>query len=327
MGNTDQLFDSLFKRKLLANDNKDFLTGLTKKHPYFTAAQFYLLQLTEADTTSYNKQAAKTAILFNNPLWLNYQLNQSVASSILQQQIYEKEAGDDKGIYYNEMDELEKVHPLTDRIETIFDNEKLIISSITVEEDAAVVNEIVPEAQDTFTGSLLGTVVLTEEQIKEPENKDEDYDYDGDDITEEGEIEPMNIKLDFTIVASTAEDTLTYEPLHRSDYFASVGIKLSEEIKPGDKLGKQLKSFTDWLKTMKKIHEEQLPPQNEQSDIIIQKMAEKSNTEGEVLTETMADVLLQQGKSAKAIELYQKLSLLNPAKSIYFASKIGQIKR
>ena len=136
----------------------------------------------------------------------------------------------------------------------------------------------------------------------------------------------MNIRLNFTNDTATTEDTITFEPLHRSDYFASVGIKLSEEIKPGDKLGRQLKSFTDWLKTMKKIHEEQLPQQNEQADIVIQKMAEKSNTEAEVLTEAMAEVLLQQGKVQKAIEVYQKLSLLNPVKRAYFAAKIDQMK-
>ena len=145
--------------------------------------------------------------------------------------------------------------------------------------------------------------------------------------TEEKEIEPMNIKLNFTTAIATTEDTISFEPLHTSDYFASVGIKFSEEVKPGDKLGKQLKSFTDWLKTMKKIHNDQLPPQSEQSVIVIQKMAEKSNTEDEVLTEAMADVLLQQGKSAKAIEVYKKLSLLNPSKSAYFAAKIDHIKK
>jgi predicted Zn-dependent protease len=56
-------------------------------------------------------------------------------------------------------------------------------------------------------------------------------------------------------------------------------------------------------------------------------MAEKSNTEDEVLTEAMADVLLQQGKNAKAIEVYKKLSLLNPSKSAYFAAKIDDIEK
>ena len=77
---------------------------------------------------------------------------------------------------------------------------------------------------------------------------------------------------------------------------------------------------------MKKIHSEQLPSSSEQTDNIIQKLAEKSNTEGEVLTEAMAEVLFQQGKARKAIEVYKKLSLLDPSKSAYFAAKIGEIE-
>ena len=41
----------------------------------------------------------------------------------------------------------------------------------------------------------------------------------------------------------------------------------------------------------------------------------------------MAEVLLQQSKNHKAIEVYQKLSLLNPSKSAYFAAKIDDIGR
>jgi hypothetical protein len=37
-------------------------------------------------------------------------------------------------------------------------------------------------------------------------------------------------------------------------------------------------------------------------------------------------VLEQQGKADKAIEILEKLSLLNPGKSVYFAAKINQIK-
>jgi hypothetical protein len=58
----------------------------------------------------------------------------------------------------------------------------------------------------------------------------------------------------------------------------------------------------------------------------VQAMAEKSNAENEVLTEAMAEVFAQQGKAAKAIEVYEKLSLLNTAKSAYFAAKIQNLK-
>ncbi len=118
---------------------------------------------------------------------------------------------------------------------------------------------------------------------------------------------------------------MLFEPLSATDYFASQGIKLSEEVQTGDKLGKQLKSFTDWLKTMKKVHGNKLPEGNEQVDSVVQKLAEKSNEEGIILTESMAEAYIQQGKNGKAKEIYEKLSLLNPSKSVYFAAKIENL--
>ncbi len=123
------------------------------------------------------------------------------------------------------------------------------------------------------------------------------------------------------------KEELVFEPLYTTDYFASQGIKLSEEVQTQDKLGKQLKSFTDWLKTMKKVHSDNKMPQgNEQIDITVQHLAEKSNKEDDVITESMAEVYAQQGKILKSKEIFRKLSLLNPAKSAYFAAKIEQLK-
>lgn len=124
-----------------------------------------------------------------------------------------------------------------------------------------------------------------------------------------------------------ATEPLLFEPLHTTDYFASQGIKLSEEAQTGDKLGKQLKSFTEWLKTMKKVHTQKAT--GEQSvpiDPAVEHMAEKSNKEEDVITETMAEVLIGQGKKKRAIEVYQKLLLHNPSKSAYFAAKIDSLK-
>jgi hypothetical protein len=77
---------------------------------------------------------------------------------------------------------------------------------------------------------------------------------------------------------------------------------------------------------MKKLHPGQLPEQNEVIEKLIQTSSEASNQSVNVLTEAMAEVLVKQGKSEKAIEMYQKLSLLNPSKSAYFAAKIESIK-
>jgi hypothetical protein len=58
----------------------------------------------------------------------------------------------------------------------------------------------------------------------------------------------------------------------------------------------------------------------------VQNQAAKSNIEEEVLTEAMAEAFAQQGKNIRAIDTYEKLSLLNPAKSAYFAAKIDSLK-
>ena len=146
----------------------------------------------------------------------------------------------------------------------------------------------------------------------------------------------------FTEEANTVKDTspeqksneqhpekeeLLFEPLHASDYFASQGIKLSDDALGADKLGKQLKSFTAWLKTMKKVHPDKLPLVNKTTESAVQTQAEQSNIEEEIVTESMAEAYVLQNKHSKAIEIYNKLSLLNPAKSAYFATKIDPLKK
>ena len=123
------------------------------------------------------------------------------------------------------------------------------------------------------------------------------------------------------------KDEILFEPLHASDYFASQGIKLSEEALGADKLGKQLKSFTAWLKTMKKVHPDKLAAVTAITETAVQTQAEKSNIEEEIVTEPMAEAYILQNKTAKAVDIYNKLSLLNPAKSAYFAAKIDSLKK
>jgi hypothetical protein len=127
------------------------------------------------------------------------------------------------------------------------------------------------------------------------------------------------------------DDVLTFGAYYTIDYFASQGIKVSQEENPKDKFGKQLKSFTDWLKTMKKLPQ-QTDESESQSDYdsarntLIENFATHSLEQKEVITETMAEVLIKQGKKDRAVELYHKLSLLNPSKNAYFAAKIDQLK-
>lgn len=135
--------------------------------------------------------------------------------------------------------------------------------------------------------------------------------------------------LPFTedIKTTTKEDVILFEPYHTIDYFASQGIKLSLEDLPKDKFGQQLKSFTEWLKIMKRLPQKTFDFSDDDNiDAAIQEIAGHSNEDKDTITETMANVLARQGKNVKAADLYSKLSLLYPDKSAYFAAKIDQLK-
>lgn len=115
-------------------------------------------------------------------------------------------------------------------------------------------------------------------------------------------------------------------PRHTIDYFESLGIKL-DVVQQGDQLGNKVKKFTDWLKQMKKNGNSPADlGTDKETEQLIEVLAENSNATKEVITEAMAEVLIKQGKKSKAIELYEKLSFLNPAKSTYFAAKIQSLK-
>jgi hypothetical protein len=149
-------------------------------------------------------------------------------------------------------------------------------------------------------------------------------------ITEETELVPIKepaLSPEPVSEKGIDEQELVFEPYHTIDYFASQGIKLKPEELSKDKFGRQLKSFTDWLRSMKRIAPTVAEPGGSELplDPSIQKNAEESVETSEIETEAMAEVWAKQGKPARAIAIYRKLSLLNPSKSHYFAAKIEQL--
>lgn len=124
------------------------------------------------------------------------------------------------------------------------------------------------------------------------------------------------------------EVNLSFEPYHTVDYFASQGIKPTLDETPTDRFGLQLKSFTEWLKTLKKLPAQEIEKiADNASEQKVIHLAEHSIETRNVETEAMAEVWIKQGQPEKAIEIYSKLSLLNPAKSSYFAILIEDLKR
>ena len=121
---------------------------------------------------------------------------------------------------------------------------------------------------------------------------------------------------------------LSYKQYHTVDYFASQGIKLGQ-IDGADKLGQKVKTFTEWLKTMKTIQKEEARNQSIKQQPVGEATLEKAETDHNqqiILTETMAEVYQKQGLTDKAIEVYHKLSLQNPLNSHIFADRIKALK-
>jgi|GEM_PF-2635706 len=143
-------------------------------------------------------------------------------------------------------------------------------------------------------------------------------------------LKNIKLVLDTPLPAGQNANTETIvpiDPYYTVDYFASQGIKLILNDN-GDQLARNLKSFTQWLKHMKKLGPEDTPGRQGdkmEEDMVI-KIADFSNIQREVITETMADVLVKQGKIEKAVQVYIKLSFLQPDKSAYFANQIKILK-
>jgi hypothetical protein len=289
--------DALIKQNVSGLPVADYLQQVSQQHPYFTPAQFYLLQQLQHSHNNYRHQAAKTAVLFNNPYWLQFQL----------QQLPDLTAA--------------KETPVIDMFVAEADNSANTTEA--AEQDAAVPVEIQQSAAEHIEPKATNNKYEPIAAIEETNSTDTPEDQEQQ---TEQEMPPIKIDLAASIKEAENEHALSFEPMHLVDYFASQGIKLSDDIQTADKLGKQLKSFTEWLKTMKKVHAGDPETGAAATDVTIQTMAEKSNTEDEMVTEAMAEVFAQQGKTRKAIDVYKKLSLLNPLKSAFFAAKIEQLK-
>lgn len=191
--------------------------------------------------------------------------------------------------------------------------------TITINEETTIVDVLAKTMEEApIAANIEEEIVDNEEQVEEESA-----------LTADKIASILNQQLEEfkkPVVADT-ELQIQSEPFHTVDYFASQGIKVGADTGSQDQLSKQLRKFTDWLKHMKQAEANPndlgTDPELESA---IQSIAKTSNEAKEIVTETMAEVLEKQGKLDKAIQLYIKLSFLNPDKSAYFATKIQQLK-
>ncbi|CDN32831.1 hypothetical protein BN938_2764 [Mucinivorans hirudinis] len=86
-------------------------------------------------------------------------------------------------------------------------------------------------------------------------------------------------------------------------------------------LRRNIDGFLDYLGRLPIDRSIRLQQDDSQDDIA----EEYTQFDGEVATETLAQIYLAQGHTERAIEIYLKLCLKNPEKSSYFAELISKI--
>ena len=299
--NVNIIAKSLFAKNSFDEVTEEQLLDYTHAYPYTGIGHFLLAKRKKDNGEPYQAAAAKASLYFNNPLWLHYLL-ESYPEDI-------------------EVPEVGKV-PEVPEEESVMHSEKLVVELGEVEKVAEPVsenNEAVVASHENESVELHDQIPVKEAAII-PVSTDE---------TSIPAVPTDSSVPAVHSVAPSLEEPL-FEPYHTIDYFASQGIKLRLEDLEKDKFGKQLRSFTDWLRTMKKITpvvagSPVAEPQQDPSEAEIQKVAAESVEASDVETEAMAEVWVKQGKKARAAAIYRKLSLLNPAKSHYFAAKIDQL--
>lgn len=278
---TDYLIQSIFEGESLEDITLDELRVFTERYPYSSIVHFlYTCKLKSIYHIDFPEAVTKTAIFFNDPYWLNFQLSEDTERGNIKKSGYE----------YNLQERKEESKP------QLSGNAEL--ESTWQDEDGY---EYAEEKEEEITA-----------QLGEEQSNNEPFNF-------------PQFKPSETVQADSLDQLIPIEPYHTVDYFASQGIKLSHSFEK-DELGTKVKSFTDWLRTMKKLQPESPEIRSNESLFPQLNKQEVQQPAHEIITEAMAEVYLKQGLKEKAIEVYNKLSLQNPANKHIFAAKLSLIK-
>jgi hypothetical protein len=106
--------------------------------------------------------------------------------------------------------------------------------------------------------------------------------------------------------------------------------QIEEEAEKRDDTEEFLNSISDRLKEFSNKGFKNTPKDSlswmDNKDSLEAEIIKSITEDNNIISETLANLLVAQGQTSKAVKMYQALCLQFPEKSIYFAKKIKQIK-
>jgi hypothetical protein len=241
------LVRSIFHKESLDDCSLEELQAMARQYSYFTPVQFLLAEkLRTTDEHLYKEQLQKLSLHFNNPLWLDYLLN----SYKTEEQLVTATAE-----IPETKEELIKPTKENSSGDATLVMKQEVTEQIIGDLDAnSSIERFQPHKEESFGSS---------EKNEEPANQlpENNANVDAENPEPMAESNEPSISMPALpgLNDEPAETELSFQPYHTVDYFASQGIKFIPEEKPVDRFGKQLKSFTEWLKTMKRLPQSEIP--------------------------------------------------------------------
>lgn len=342
--NQQQIFQKALQDVTYLNDiSVGYLEQLIQKYPWFVKAHQMLAKKYQMmNSQQFNEQLQHAALLSYN----RAELFNLIETDIAPKKIIE--------IKKEEIKVEEKITAPIIEIKV----EDVVIDNKLVEVKQEII-ELQPQVELVETAEIAQpTINVIEEKVEKLDVVEKEFVIKKIDLSEvkkvelkANEVEPVveeKIKTPIiTKVETQKPKIMATEMKVEKEKVTTPSLNNAKEENP--------KSFTSWLKKFNKgskIGEEKTiepkPIAKKSSDIIAKieegyedvddndvdelkvNLAELSTfsmqQHDEFVTETMAKIFEQQEKYDKAISTYEKLGLLKPEKSVFFASRIAEIK-
>jgi len=340
-------FNRMVAEPAQINDNTVAeLRVLTERYPYCQAGQILLARkLFVGDSPAFEQQLRRTAMAVYDREKLYLYIHQPAETAVLSGQ------DDFSGLTVMEIAEPEPVivpDPVTE------------VTPVTVEETSELLNELIEEIPEILhreedteiplpeleEEKIDATALLTEETVEIPEPQAVEPGFSDTGIGEE-QTEPKDLLGLYDTPVYDIERELG--PLAEEDKFTLPPVPEEEEAQNTEV---QTDTFAGWLFRLggagsgrivemkeanapirvylRQVTGNKEAPVSERlmNEQVAAEMARNSLRADEgLVSETYARILVMQGKNARAIEMYQRLRLLKPQKSDYFAALIEQIKK